>query len=100
MMRVLTKHSIFLAELSALTISPLVGAPAMSPAQTPISEQQAHAIAVDAYVYFYSLIMMDVTRLQAANIEPGKEVGKSLMNTFSNVAEYPPTSFKLVVRPF
>ena len=27
---------------------------------------------VDAYVYFYSLITIDVTRRQPTNVEPGK----------------------------
>ena len=52
-----------------------------------------------AYVYFYSLVTMDVTRRQFTNIEPGKEPGKGPMNMFNNVPEYPPASFKGVVRP-
>ena len=43
---------------------------------TAITEQEAHAIGVDAYVYFYPLMTMDVTRKQFTNIEPGKEFGK------------------------
>jgi MscS family membrane protein len=37
-----------------------------------ITEQEAHTLAVNAYVYFYPLITMDVTRRQFANREPGK----------------------------
>ena len=65
----------------------------------PISESQAHAIGVDAYVYFYSMITMDLTRKQSTNIEPGKEFGKGPMNMFVNVPEFPPANFKGVVRP-
>src|SRR5216684_499206 len=68
-------------------------------AAEPITEQDAHAIGVDAYLYFYPLITMDVTRKQFTNIEPGKELGKGPMNTFANVPEYPPANFKGVVRP-
>jgi hypothetical protein len=64
-----------------------------------ITEAEAHAIGVDAYLYFYSLITMDVTRKQFTNIEPGKELGKGPMNMFNNVPEYPPANFKGVVRP-
>src|SRR5438876_11840063 len=64
----------------------------------PIIEEAAHAIAVDAYIYFYSLLSMDITRKQFTNIEPGKEFGKGPMNMFVSVPEYPPADFKGVVR--
>jgi hypothetical protein len=67
-------------------------------AQPAISEQEAHAIAVDAYLYFYPLIIMDLTRKQSTNIELGKEVGKGPMNAFTNVRAYPPGDYKGVVR--
>ena len=68
-------------------------------AETPITEQEAHAIGVDAYLYFYPLITMDVTRKQSTNIGPGKEIAKGPMNMFVNVPTYPPADVKLVVRP-
>ena len=68
-------------------------------AETPITEQEAHAIGVDAYLYFYPLITMDVTRKQSTNIEPGKEIAKRPMNMFVNVPTYPPADMRLVVRP-
>ncbi len=73
------------------------GVPAL--AAEPITEQEAHAIGVDAYLYFYSLVTMDLTRKQATNIEPGKELGKRPMNDFSNLPTFPPADFKGVVRP-
>src|SRR5246500_5672727 len=90
--------------IPTLTVSLWLGAAgvtaalAQSAAPT-ISEQEAHAIAVDAYLYFYPLVTMDITRKQFTNIEPGKELGKGPMNTFVNVPEYPPADFKGVVRP-
>jgi hypothetical protein len=67
-------------------------------AQSAVTEQEAQSIAVDAYIYFYPLILMDITRKQSTNIEPGKEFGKGPMNVFVNVPEYPPADFKGVVR--
>ena len=64
----------------------------------PISEQDAHAIGVDAYVYFYPLVTMDITRKQSTNIEPGKEFGKGPMNMFVSIPAYPPADLKVVVR--
>jgi hypothetical protein len=63
-----------------------------------ISQEQARAIGVDAYVYLYSLVTMDLTRKQFTNIDPGKEIGKGPMNMFQSAAEYPPADFKGVVR--
>jgi hypothetical protein len=83
-----------------LLLSPSLARGAMAQgAQPTITEAEAQAIAVDAYVYFYPLITMDVTRKQFTNIEPGKELGKGPMNTFNDVPEYPPANFKGVVRP-
>ena len=67
-------------------------------AQPAITEQEAHAIGANAYLYFYSLITMDLTRKQSTNIEPGKEVGKGPMNAFTNVSAYPPADYRTVVR--
>ena len=63
-----------------------------------LTEDQARAIAVDAYIYFYALISMDITRKQFTNIEPGKEFGKGPMNMFVSIPAYPPADFKGVVR--
>ena len=74
--------------------------PALGQAAEPISEQEAHEIGMDAYVYFYPLITMDVSRKQFTNVsKAGEVVGHAPLNTFANVAEYPPADFKTVVRP-
>ena len=80
-----------LATLSFLTVSAF--------AETPVvTEQEAHAIAVDAYLYLYPLVIMDLTRKQSTNVGPGKEIGKGPMNEFTSVPAYPPADFKGVVR--
>ena len=62
-----------------------------------LKADEAHAIGVDAYVYFYPLILMDLTRKQSTNILM-PEFGKGPMNMFVNVPVYPPADFKGVVR--
>ena len=47
----------------------LVGGPSSAArAAETISEQDAHSIGVTAYLYFYSLVTMDVTRKQLTNV--------------------------------
>jgi hypothetical protein len=62
-----------------------------------ITEQDAHDIGVDAYVYFYPLVLMDLTRKQLTNVDQ-REAGKGPMNLFVSVPAYPPADFKGVVR--
>lgn len=85
----------------ALALGVFIGAaPAVAQSEPPaITEQDAQAIAVEAYLYLYPLLTMDITRQQSTNITPGKEMGKGPMNMFVNVPEYPPANFKIVVRP-
>jgi hypothetical protein len=54
---------------------------------------------VSTYIYLYPLVLMDVTRLQATNIEAGKMPGRGPMNTFSHTRQFPAADFKMVVRP-
>ena len=68
-------------------------------AAEPITKEAAHAIAIDAYLYFYPLVTIDITRKQLVNVEPGKEPLKGPMNTFSSAPAYPPADLKVVVRP-
>jgi hypothetical protein len=69
------------------------------PGVDQLTAQEARDIAVDAYIYFYPLITMDVTRKQSTNVEAGKEIGKGPMNGFAHVPAYPPAELKTVVRP-
>lgn len=67
--------------------------------QSAITEHEAHAIAVDAYLYFYPLISMDITRRVAINVEPGKRPGFGPANMFNSFTAFPTADFKSVVRP-
>ena len=67
-------------------------------AQSAITEQEAQSIARDAYIYFYPLVSMDVTRKQLTNVEPGKGVGAP-MNALFSFPVYPTADMRQVVRP-
>jgi hypothetical protein len=93
------------------TISPVSGATTLmfafglaqiligtAQAQQPVTQEEAYAIGVDAYLYFYPLVTMDITRKQLSNVEPGKGFGGP-MNAFVNIPEYPTADVRAVVRP-
>jgi hypothetical protein len=93
-------------QVKAYAISAVLGLAAttgcLSPADAqtaPISEQEAQAIAVQAYLYFYPLMTMDLTRRQMTNVQAGKELGFGPPNTFNNVSTYPTAADKVIVRP-
>src|SRR5262245_5444841 len=82
-----------------LLLGSVLSVPVMAQgAQPAITEQEAQAIGVDAYLYFYPLISMDVTRKVFTNVEPGKIPGRGPMNAFQSMHSYPPASDKGVVR--
>src|SRR5215471_10077650 len=99
------------ARQSVRTLFPLFGATILSfafiapfpiettQAQTSVTEEEAYAAGVQAYLYFYPLITMEISRKQFTNIDAGKEPGKGPMNLFVSFPEYPTADLKIVVRP-
>ena len=83
---------------AVLALAAAAGSP-VGAQNAPISEQEAHAIATEAYLYFYPLVTMDLTRRQMTNIPAGKEHGFGPPNTFNNILTYPSAVDKVVVRP-
>ena len=77
----------------------LAVAPSGAVAVEPVGEAEARDIAADAYIYFYPLVTMDVTRRQATNVEAGRMPGRGPMNSFIHFRAFPEANFKDVVRP-
>jgi len=79
-----------------LLIGPALMPTAMAQSASPaITEEAARAVGDDAYLYFYPLISVDITRKQSTNIEAGKEFGKGPMNMFVNVPAFPPADLSV-----
>lgn len=58
-----------------------------------LSPEEAQAIAVDAYIYGYSLVTTEVTRVQMSNV-PEVEQIRAPMGTFFNIPGYPPATYR------
>jgi hypothetical protein len=63
------------------------------------SEREARAIGVEAYVYLYPLVLMELTRRHATSVPAGTRPGFGPMGAFSHIREFPPAEFRSVVRP-
>jgi hypothetical protein len=46
-------------------------------AQSAVTEQETQSIAVDAYIYFYPLILMDITRSNLRTSNRGRNLAKA-----------------------
>jgi hypothetical protein len=77
-----------------------LGAVALGAHADPISEQEAYEIGVEAYVYAYPLVTMELTRRQVTNVpRTGLVQGRGPMNSLIHVREYPDGAYRDVVRP-
>ena len=56
-----------------------------------LDPEEAKQIALDAYVYGYSLITTDVTRVQMSNVAIVEEL-RAPTGTFFNIKRYPPAT--------
>ena len=83
------------ATLSAFLI---ISSSAPSVAQST-SADEAQTIASEAYLYFYPLVTMDLTRKQLINSDPKTAGIGGPPNTFDNIQAYPAADMRAVVRP-
>jgi hypothetical protein len=62
-------------------------------ADRELTDQEAHAIGVEAFVHFYPLISMDVTRRLGTNFPAGQRPGFGPANAFHHFRAYPTADF-------
>lgn len=72
--------------------------PAMADRAVALSEQEALSIGTEAYIYGYSLITTEVTRVQMSNV-PRVENLRGPTGQFVNVKRYPGADFRGVSAP-
>ncbi len=59
----------------------------------PTPKSEAEQIALDAYVYGYSLITTEVTRVQMSNVDK-TEGAHAPTGQFANIKRYPPADYR------
>lgn len=67
-------------------------------AQEKLTPKEAAEIAEEAYIYGYSLITTEITRVQMTNV-PKVEALRGPMGQFVNVSRYPPADYRGVSAP-
>jgi hypothetical protein len=95
---VMTRIAVLLCLSFLVSLAPLPQAGAQTAAPS-ITDAEAGAVAADAYLYFYPLVTMDLTRKQLINSEPGAGNLGGPMNTFDNIPAFPAADMRVVVRP-
>jgi hypothetical protein len=63
------------------------------------NQQEIQAIAKEAYVYLYPLVLTDVTRRVMTNVEPQPGSPSGPMNMFHHLRAFPTADFRDIVRP-
>jgi hypothetical protein len=92
-------NAIYRRSLLAVTLTALSCFSATAPANAQsVSPAEAQQIATDAYVYGYSLITTEVTRVQMSNVSKLEEL-KGPTGQFVNVPRYPPADYRGVSAP-
>src|SRR5512138_1644359 len=87
------------SRLAPVLMLAALAAPMATRAGAAITEQEAHEIAVEAYVYLYPLVSMEVTRQISVNVPAGTKPGFGPANAFHHIRSYPTADFREVVRP-
>jgi hypothetical protein len=76
---------------------PLTVRTTLQPVQN-ISAENAHEMALEAYIYAYPLVLMEITRRVTTNVPAPNGRGHAPANTFDHMREFPDARFTDVVR--
>lgn len=91
------KANTYLSSLCWLICWSLICASSLK-AETTLTAEEAKNIAIEAYIYGYPLVTMEITRRVMTNVEsPQNE--KAPMGQFANARLYPDASFRTVTAP-
>tara|TARA_Y100001933_G_scaffold264718_1_gene332021 strand:+ start:630 stop:2078 length:1449 start_codon:yes stop_codon:yes gene_type:complete len=84
----------------ALILASLISAGGVAQSAAINERQRDEAAAIDAYIYLYPLVTMDITRLQMTNVAKATKGSMSVpMNQLYHFRAFPDADFRTVVRP-
>ncbi|HEV8052185.1 MAG TPA: DUF1254 domain-containing protein [Parachlamydiaceae bacterium] len=72
---------------------------ACSNQNTTLSEKEAESIGVEAYIYGYPLVTMEMARRQTTNVDESVDTFGAPMGQFYNLRAYPTAEFKSMTSP-
>src|SRR5271165_819523 len=90
------KRTAAIAVMTSALLATLIFA---APAKGALTQEAANKAALDAYIYGFSLVLMDVTKAQATNVAKPTTSSAAPLNQFSNIPEFPPPENHAVVAP-
>ncbi len=102
----IARRDLILSGGSLLAASTLIGgalitadAQATAAASNGVPADLIGDIATSAYIYAYSLILMEMTRRVSTNVADTRTFGRAPMNQFANLPAFPDATYTDVVRP-
>jgi hypothetical protein len=85
---------------ATLLVSLFLSVPRSAWAEGPLTDDEVNEIAVEAYLYAYPVVVMDVTRQVSTNCATAEGAKmRAPMNQFAHVPVFPDATFTDVVRP-
>ena len=78
--------------LTLALLTMFVHAPCVAQAQGTLSEDEAQKIGVEAVVYGFPLVVMDLTKRVSTNVPRPQPDAHAPINQFGSMLKYPPAS--------
>jgi len=67
--------------------------------EAALDARERERVAVEAYLYYYPLVLMETTRRVSTNWRAGERTGVGPMGTLVHARSFPPVTFRTIVRP-
>ena len=93
-----TRRDFLLTSASLMAAGSALAQPA-TPGPAPLPAEQIGEVAINAWIYAYPLILMELTRRISTNVADTSRFGRAPINRFAHMPAFPDPSFSDVVRP-